>query len=661
MTELRRLGEIVDFDSDYRIGEKRIIKGLDNLGGKIMFPEENLVIKELYVSCTPTKRVVLPSPLDEIEIGDYEGSVLDKLMNPVDPVLCIKGRTGSGKTTLIRFLMENYVSKLECQCEGNHPPKRLTAWVDFRNLVTESAPTLHDLLATICTQLWSKCIYHIDDKFEFNQFWDYLLVQDENSNDSFVEQVVGAIHTEYPEIRRVRELDNEEITRRRTIKSVIRDKNLIWYLRYLVLLYRYLIQTKFLNHKECALVILDNVDSLTTELQRNLLRIVVGCAHTQGPTFVILVRPETFERHGLNDVLRDVVEHQNPEPHQIVLDRLERFLKEPERYFQVAQTVTPDEKSLVLWYLKRIIPKLRGRVYREFINSVSGRNIRNALVLAQSIFQLTVGEMKRRDLTSQYLIRAMVRFGHPQFRSYQNPRITNPFDVKGAVDGRYLTKIRLLKYIAGHGGSCHTPTIINIFSMFNPLNLISTYDVVTNALEELLSNDSQLLTSNGFDAFHITPEDDQDEISITEVGKSYIDKLIFNIHFIQEVMLDARVEANFPIPKNYNDRLSEKIEVMINFLEKMYIADVDEVQTFLEKGIGDYAKLFQPQLISYEIIQKTFSNTKKLFQSRKLRARKDVVEEYDEILEDFENLLYRVKASNHRLFGVTYDTRSEPE
>lgn len=37
MSELRRLGDLVNFDSEYQIGDKRIIKGLDNLGGTIFF------------------------------------------------------------------------------------------------------------------------------------------------------------------------------------------------------------------------------------------------------------------------------------------------------------------------------------------------------------------------------------------------------------------------------------------------------------------------------------------------------------------------------------------------------------------------------------------------------------------------------------------------
>jgi hypothetical protein len=269
--------------------------------------------------------------------------------------------------------------------------------------------------------------------------------------------------------------------------------------------------------------------------------------------------------------------------------------------------------------------------------------------------------MKRKDLTSHYLIRAMVRFGYPQYRAYQNPRVVNPFDIEGITDGRYLTKIRLLKYIAGRGGSCHTPTILSTFAPFNTLNLTPNHDVAAKALEELLSNDCQLLTSNGFDAFHITPEDDQDKISITEIGKGYIDHLIYNIHFLQEVMLDCRVEADFRVPRVYLDKLAEKMSVMVRFLEKIHLSDVVEVQAFNEKGIASYAKIFQPRLISDEIIQSVYEHTKKIIQSIKLRARKNVIEEYDDVLEEFQDLLYKAKANNNKLFGVNHGAKPEPE
>lgn len=627
------------------------------------FPDERLVKKDFYVPSSPTKQVIIQN-LGEIEIGDYEGSILDKLINPIDPVICINGRLGSGKTTTMRYVMENYIDKVGCtECAANgHPLKRLTVWVDFRSLITEQKATIHDLLETICTKLWDKCIYYLDDAFEFLNFWKYLLQQDEQGNDDFVEQVVGIIHTEYPEIRQEQIVNDVEIEKRKQVKRNIMRKNLIWHLRYLILLYRYLIQTIFTGNRECAIIILDNVDSLSTDLQRSLVKIIIGCSHTRGPTFVILVRPETFERNGLNDVLRDIIVHQNPDPYQIVIDRINRFLAKPEKYFQAAQTLTPEEKNLAIWYLRKIHPKLKnGTTYREFVKNISGRNIRNALVLAQSVFQLTIGEMKRRDLTAQYLIRAMVRFGRPQYRSYQNSRVINPFDVVGITEGRYLTKIRLLRYIAGRGGSCNTPGIISTFSMFDSLNLSQKYDTVAVALGELLRNDCQLLTSNGFDAFHITPDDDQDEISITEIGKGYIDHLIYNIHFIQEVMLDSRVEANFPLPQLYADKLTEKISVMVKFLEKVYQTEVDEVHIFREKGIVDYAKIFQPRLISLDIISKTYNNTEKLLLSRKLRKRKNIAQEYEDVLNEFKELKYQVIATNNRLFGVSDGIKPEPE
>ena len=663
MAELRRLGEIVDFEPEFVVGNKRIIRGLDNLGATILFPDEWHVIKEFYMTTAPVKKVFVPDGLGEIEIGDYEGSILDKLLKPIDPVLCIKGRMGSGKTTTIKYIMENFINKVECECQGvDYPDRRLTAWVDFKELVTESDATIQDLVDKICTQLWNKCIYYLDEDFEYRQFWDHLFQINEYGSDGFVEDVVGNIHGDYPEIRNVKKVDEKEIDNRKIVKKRLKDKSSIWYLRYLILLYRYLIQIRFLNHRECAIIILDNVDSLSTELQRNLVKIMIGCAHSHGPLFVILVRPETFERHGLNDILRDIIVHQSPRPHQVILSRLERFLAEPSAFFKAAQTLTDDEKRIATTYLRKIYPKLkRGNAFKEFIESASGKNIRNALVLSQSIFELTVGEMKRRDLTVHYLIRAIVRFGNPQFRTYQNSRIINPFDVEGVTDGRYMTKIRLLKYIAGRGGSCHTPTILSTFAPFSMLNLTLNQDVTAKALEELLSNDCQLLTSNGYDSFHITPEDDQDELSITEIGRGYIDHLVHNIHFLQEIMLDARVESDFQIPSGYIDKLAEKLSVMIRFLDKVHLSDVREVRAFDEKGIASYARIFDPHLMSFEIIQRVYDHTKKLIRSLKQKAKKNIAEEYDDVLEEFNDLLFRAKANNNKLFGVTYGTKPEPE
>ncbi len=660
MTELRRLGDIVNFDSEYRIGDRRIIRAYDNLGVKILFGDEAFGIKDYYIPSGPEKTVAFPGMMAKVErIGDYEGLLVDKILHPLSPVICIKGRMGSGKTTTIKYVMENFVECISCGPDEDYKNNGLFSTIDFRKAVSgqgTSNVTLHDLMSIICRQLWNKCSYYLDTNTELNLFWNYLLNINDRDHDEFVEEVVGGILNSYPHLRRVSTIDDAELKKREEIREDIKSANIEWYLKYLVMIWRYLVQTKFSATQGCAVIVLDNLDSLTTDLQSDLIRAVMKSAHAQGPTFILVVRPETFERHGLNDDLLDVIAHEGPEPYLLVLDRLKRFLENREKYFTVAPSLPPDEKALIYQFLLRLMPKLSGeRSYLDFVRAITGKSIRNALVLAQGLFGLSIGEMKKRSLTVHFIIRAMIRYGSYQFKTMENKRVTNPFDVIGEIDGRQLIKLRILDYVAGHGGSCSEPNILNTFSLFGLPD-----STVSQALIELLHNECQLLASNGFDVFHTKPGNDQDKISITEIGLGYIDHLIYDIDFIQEVMLDARVGAKFPLPSLYKDKLCEKLITLINFLEEIHRVDVQEVKSFMSKGVSSYGKIFKPKLITLEMIRKGFASTRRLLDSQK-KIKPANSEEYDEIIDKFEKLVIEARSNNIYLFGVDSIEPTEPE
>lgn len=659
MSELRRLGDIVNFDSEIRIGEQRVIRAYDNLGIKILFGDETFGLKEFYISSGFEKPAVFPDFKAKVEkVGDYESSLIDKILHPLSPVICIKGRMGSGKTTTIKYVLENFIECIECEPHSDNV-KGLILTIDFKKAVShQGVPDLNlqDLMSIICRQLWNRCSYYLDLKIELDLFWRHLLDINDQDHDDFVEDVVGGILNSYPHLRRVLVVDDEELKKREDIREDIKSNDIEWYLKYLILIWRYLVQTKFSVNQGCAVIVLDNLDSLSTDLQSDLIKIIIKSAHGQGPTFVLVVRPETFDRHGLNDELIDVIAHEGPEPHYVVSDRLTRFLDNPEKYFQSVPSLVVEEKNLINQFLARIVPKLnKDKSYQHFIRAIAGKSVRNALVLTQGLFGLSVGEMKKRDLTAHYIVRAMIRYGAHQYKTSDNKRVTNPFDVGGEIEGRLLIKVRILEYVAGHGGSCSEPNIITTFMLFGFQDTL-----ISQALVELLHNECQLLASNGFDVFHALPGNDQEIVSITEVGQGYIDYLIYNIDFIQEIMVDARVSAKFRLPPTYNDSLCSKLFTLITFLQELHREDVQEVKSFMSRGVSNYGKIFKPQLITLEIIRKTYDSSSRLLEFQ-IRKKPALSEEYQEILDMFEKLVYEAKSNNIALFGVDEVEPSEPE
>ncbi|MBE0672131.1 MAG: hypothetical protein IH588_16245 [Anaerolineales bacterium] len=654
MSELRRLGDIVNIMPEYKKGDDKIVRAYDNLGASILFVDETRLAPEVFYQFSTERREInIPELQQAVNIGDYEGMLIDKILHPLNPVICIRGRLGTGKTTTLKYVIENYIKRINCEdCPIDEDRNgALISWIDFMSFFDESGfeNGLPFLLRTISQQMWNKCSNYFDPKAELDSFWNYLFEINEKAYDVLVESVVGGILDEYPYLKKIKDINDNEVKKREDIKNSIKNKNPQWYFRYLILMWRYLIETRFSGRKACAIIVLDNMDSLSTDMQANLLKAVIKSAHHKGPTFILSGRPETFDRHGLNDVLTDIVYHQGPEPQKVILFRLNLFLDDPDKYFKTSISLLSKEKVLITNYLSRIVKIVREDwYYKKFISSIAGKSIRNALVLSQGLFAVPLGEMKKRKLALSDIIRGMIRFGGSQYISAYNQRVTNPFDVTGEIDGRYLTKIRILKFVAGYGGSCSRSMITNTFSMFGLPDAC-----VSQALLDLLRHECQLLTSNNYEGL----ETEHETITITEIGRGYIDNLIYNLHFIQEVIMDARVPSVFQVPYQFSDAFCRKLGTIINFLIELYKTDVSEVQRSMERISINYAKVFAPYLISLEIITSLYDYLHDILMPQKKDSPANL-QEYDQLLNGFEKLIKEAKASNNSLFGINYNNKA---
>jgi hypothetical protein len=101
MASLMRLGNEIDLDSGFHEGERRIIHQLDNLAISILFPKEDDILSYYLFSSQEKTVPIQKMPPAVQRLGDYERMLLDKILRPQFPVICIRGRMGSGKTTTI--------------------------------------------------------------------------------------------------------------------------------------------------------------------------------------------------------------------------------------------------------------------------------------------------------------------------------------------------------------------------------------------------------------------------------------------------------------------------------------------------------------------------------------------------------------------------------
>jgi hypothetical protein len=579
---MKRLGDLISTDERALIGDSRHIKAAENLALKVLFPD---VIHNVdyYVH----RRPVVPPPkipglpADVSALGEYEVMLLGKLLEAHYPVLCVVGPMGSGKTTTLNYLL-GILGRIDCAaCENkaNCINQRLLATIDFRQLgygqfsqaqsdSQDADQLLQELIREICRELYARCREFVDDEEEFRIFWDDLISRYKSHADPEVGPVARRLLDEYPELYNQAGTSLLELPSRESLLDDLKSKDPLWYLKYIILLWRHLIRVLYEGRRECALVVLDNLDGLMPHLQRQVLDFVMRSAHQQGPTFIIAVRPETRMRQGLAEALVDVVNQEGPSPTDVVLDRLDRFKGNPDEFYDAKLGLTQEQFSLIRDFLCRMFSEYapNGNTFLEFVNRAAGKNIRLALLLAQGLFFVSIADMSNPEVTQHFLVRSCVRQEQPQFKASIKSPIENLFHTSGVVDdARLLLKLRLLKYIDSKGEQCALSVLRSTFVLFG-----YEEEWIKLALNEMLRYECQLLRSDGYDVYRKDWGDEQETLYLSEIGKAYIRHLVYDTNYIQEVMLDCRVnESGWPceVPYGY---LSEKLKLLRLFLRDLH-------------------------------------------------------------------------------------------
>ena len=85
-----------------------------------------------YIQHGPTVGADIPNlPSDVNVLGEYENMLLGKLLDPINPVICVTGGMGCGKTTTMTYLVRQVLRRMSCVgcagCEGSGSERWTTA------------------------------------------------------------------------------------------------------------------------------------------------------------------------------------------------------------------------------------------------------------------------------------------------------------------------------------------------------------------------------------------------------------------------------------------------------------------------------------------------------------------------------------------------------
>ncbi|MBI5946090.1 MAG: hypothetical protein HY864_17145 [Chloroflexi bacterium] len=659
---MKRIGDLLLQKNKTTTGEHRYIKAAENLANKVLFPEVDKD-EDKYIHGKPQiESPKIPGfPQDITYISEYEAMLLGKLLNPSNPVLCIEGPAGSGKTTTLNYLLSVIRKIHETSFENN--VGLLSANIDFRRhshgelgtiklSLDNSQKVIDNLINEICMELYSRCKEFIKDKEEYGVFWNEIIKKYKGHENSDIAHVARRLLDEAPELYDTCSMpfSNEELNKRKAIMDGLKPKSSFWHLSYLILLWRYWIETRYKGHRGKAFVILDNLDSLSPHLQRQILDFVMKAANYEGPIFVLALRPETRMRQGLADTLLDVIIQDGPTPMDVVCERVKHFLSTSNKFFIPTLGLTEDQFKLIHNFLTRIHSQLASGdgIFKDFINYAAGRNIRLGLIIAQGLFLTTIADMTAEELSQHFLIRSCIRQGEQQFSGSVKSPVENIFHTNGITDdARLLVKFRILKFLEHNDGECALSILRSTFVLFGYQE-----NYIKSALNDLLRNECQIIRSDGYDVFRDDWGDEQETLYLTAKGKGYAENIIFDTNYIQEVMLDCRIDENkWPVQAPF-DYLSEKLTVLRLFLRDLHRIDSEEVESFVKRlRIGKYHELFGTRLLTLTAIQKVYQSVGKIIYAtvNKHPYQRD---NYREILDEFTSLLRQAEHSNKRIIGI---------
>ena len=667
------------------------------LGGRIKSsdrdesPYENLIIKILfpdkpedrtnYVPCSPKGS---PSSVMNItNLGPYEKNILGKMLNATLPVVCITGSMGSGKSTTIRFLYKYFLAKrvhhaTKGKLETRRQPRTTTktlllAFLDFKDFIKGAGEEdeKNKLIEYIVDEMRARIKNLVLDEREFSVFWDFLLEQYNDLNVDF--GIVGA------KIQSHLDLEKDSLGNFEYREALYKELscNNEWHLRYLVLLWRYLSSEKLGGSivrdgqpVPCkSLVIFDNLDTLSPALQRQVWDIVRRSAQSQGPTFVLLMRPETFNRLDNADTVFDKVSHRGPTPHDIVVNRLVKFPLDPNKYLR-GSLLDNDERELVLSFLNRHLSEIKKHngLFANFLHAIAGPSIRAGINISQGIFLLKPADMSNQDLSIHFLIRECIKGGEAQFHWDQRAPIENPFFVYPFGPSTILLKVRILKYLynsfyeercqsslsisymADVPGRAHARKLSELRNDFTFWGYSES--IIRSALSQMMRKECQLIVSNGLDLYNDTWGEEDEIIYLTDIGKGYASELIYNTDFVQEVMLDVITNLPGELHPPSDDRLVEKMDALCDFLRYLLELDKKEMIELKKKiGIEWYTSRFDTNLVTMEIIRKIKTSVRNILASS-IEKHPGSAEFYKQIISKYEDLVLLAEAENESIIGV---------
>lgn len=550
---------------------------------------------------------------DTIPLGRTEELFLGKILNPANPVFCIVGQMGSGKTTTAKYIILNLIvdrpnSK---QFPKTIPP--LVPHIDFsvyENLKADGKPeseTVSLIYEILNTSLQARVNLesYMSSEEEFLDFWNYEIDQYRNHDSTSISfnHICSQLPPEFINTNNSEGKERTIEARQEVFNASIPDKeNLL--LDYLIRKYRFILHDRFNSFQGDVVILLDNIDGLDPKIQSHILDVVEAHVLYDGPVFVLLLRPETFHHHGMGTGIIDTELHKGPTPAQVFLNRLEAFCNDPEKFFDPRDNLPRSEFEKYVQYFNNLHSECaatsRGLLPKH-MHDLAGASIRTGQLIAQRLFRLTEKELTEMKYSCYDLFRLMIVGNPNQIHWSTEHPISHLFRVSDTPHGSYLVKPRILAYLV-----CHDRKRRRISEIIRTLKAFGYPETtITAAISDLSSIYCQLVVSTGYNYindYEYLSRRPSDKLLITDLGTSYYGELLTNYDYVSEHAMDTWVQRKNP-PNVPNDTfIAQKLSLLHTFLSELTEYDKREINEFTNSfGKDKYTELFGEVIISQRI------------------------------------------------------------
>lgn len=589
--------------------------------------------KETIIEPRLAKRLQIS---EDTIIGRYEQRLLSKIIESQDPLLFIKGVVGSGKSSAMSFIREQ-IDNTPISIQGQVKGERAVFYLDFNGYHLQS---LHDE-RRIINELKKTCANkirlivenrdYISPEEEVTGFWSYLKEKAIGNEINPLVEDFSVLLSENQQIytNLTNISDGEELEERRQIKDIFLrnpDYCLFYYFELLV----YIRQKKFNNDKSAFVFIFDNIDSAPVIVQSAFAQMIKPFRYQDSPRIIVPIRNRTLDRIHFDyySSIPNFIDQEGPEPINVIIFYLRKFINNKEYYFDQNKTISKDEFEFLYNYLSTVLQKIdknntTSQRFKKFINSLCGKCIRLAIQIADGLFYIDeeinrklVYDENEKLIEEKFnlfdIMRCMLRRGKTivyqdnKGRSLQYYPINSMFNFDSDLNtGKDLVKLRILKFLSLKKAK-FPHDIISLGDLVDELTNFgyTLTNTIRPAINDLLVVHRQLIMTNDLDGYEEQElaSATKAKVSITDIGNGYLE-LVKSLDYFQELMMDACVdEAEFS--KTYAfDRIPDKLRLIQHYLLYLFERDVTEIRNyFASNSSRNYMNFYGNYPITWDIV-----------------------------------------------------------